>query len=110
PPTTQTNLSTTRAATTSVPAAADTPTSAAAARPAPTSVPAVAFTPASAQTAADDPGAAVSNFYTLVSNHQFDSAVQLWSPRMRAAFPPEVNLHQRFSQTRDIRLQRADVV
>lgn len=78
-------------------------------RPAPTLVPA-ADTLASAQTAAEDPGAAVSNFYALVSQHQFDSAVQLWSPRMRAAFPPEVNLDQRFSQTRDIQLQRADVV
>ncbi|HLZ25075.1 MAG TPA: hypothetical protein VKQ30_23380 [Ktedonobacterales bacterium] len=29
---------------------------------------------------------------------------------MRAAFPPEVNLDQRFSQTRDIQLQRTDVV
>src|SRR5439155_3815620 len=64
-------------------------------RPAATLVPAVAFTPESAEpesaeTPASDPGAAVSSFYTLVSSHQFDSAAQLWSPRMRAAFPPDV--------------------
>ncbi len=29
---------------------------------------------------------------------------------MRAAFPPQVNLNQRFSRTQDIRLQRASVV
>ncbi|MDQ6672766.1 MAG: hypothetical protein M3069_18825 [Chloroflexota bacterium] len=57
-----------------------------------------------------DPGTAVSSFYTLVSNHEFDSAAELWSPRMRAAFPPQVNLNQRFGQTQDIRLQRANVV
>ncbi|MCA1645657.1 MAG: hypothetical protein LC797_09395 [Chloroflexi bacterium] len=52
----------------------------------------------------------MSTFYTLISSHEFDSAAQLWTPRMRAAFPPEANLNQRFSQTRDIRLQRADVI
>ena len=29
---------------------------------------------------------------------------------MRAAFPPQANIDQRFSATRSIRLQRADVV
>ena len=60
--------------------------------------------------AASDPGAAVATFYALVANHQFDSALELWSPRMRATFPPEANLNQRFSQTQAIRLQRAEVV
>jgi hypothetical protein len=63
-----------------------------------------------AATLADDPGAAVSTFYSLVSSHEFDSAAQLWSPRMRAAFPPATNLNQRFSQTVLVRLQRADVI
>jgi hypothetical protein len=57
-----------------------------------------------------DPREAVARFYTLVSNHQFDSAVELWSPRMRAAFPPATNLNQRFSQTRDMQLQRVDIL
>jgi hypothetical protein len=65
---------------------------------------------AAATPPASDPGAAVSSFYALVSSHQFDSAAQLWSPRMRAAFPPDTNLIERFSQTQNIRLQRADVV
>jgi len=61
-------------------------------------------------TLASDPGAAVSTFYSLVSSHQFDSAAQLWSPRMRAAFPPDANLTERFRQTQIVRLQRAEVI
>ncbi len=52
----------------------------------------------------------VSTFYELVSNHQFGPAAELWSPRMRASFPPAENIDQRFSRTESIRLQRADVL
>jgi len=61
-------------------------------------------------TLASDPGAAVSTFYSLVSSHQFDSAAQLWSPRMRAAFPPDANLTERFRQAQIVRLRRAEVI
>ena len=57
-----------------------------------------------------DPGQAVQNFYALVANRQFATAAQLWSPRMRSAFPPSQNIDQRFSQTQTINLQRADIV
>jgi hypothetical protein len=52
----------------------------------------------------------VASFYSLVSRHAFDPAAQLWSPHMRATFPPQENINQRFSQTQSIRLQRVDVV
>jgi hypothetical protein len=57
-----------------------------------------------------DPGQAVASFYALVSSHQFGTAAELWSPHMRAAFPTEQNIVQRFSQTQSISLQRADVL
>jgi hypothetical protein len=68
------------------------------------------LTPAPAATLADDPASAVSSFYALVASHQFEEAAQLWSPRMRAAFPPEANVNQRFSQTREIQLKRVEVI
>jgi hypothetical protein len=93
------------------------PTEPSAPTPAPRTAPAIA-PPSAAQAAptapaaanAGNPGAAVSTFYALVAAHQFDQAAQLWSPRMRAAFPPQANIDQRFSATRSIQVQRADVV
>jgi hypothetical protein len=102
------------------PALAPTTAPAAGAAPAlaPTTAPAAATAaPVEAPTrapsgvpAADDPSQAVASFYSLVSRHDFDPAAQLWSPHMRAAFPPQQNINQRFSQTQSIRLQRVDVV
>ncbi|HEV7663937.1 MAG TPA: hypothetical protein VGQ62_10420 [Chloroflexota bacterium] len=57
-----------------------------------------------------DPGEAVSSFYALIESHQFETAAQLWSPRMVASFPPQQNIDQRFNQTQSIRLQRVDVI
>ena len=71
---------------------------------------AATLTPALAATPADDPAAAVSSFYALVARHQFDAAARLWTPRMRAEFPPEANLNQRFSQTQQIQLRRVEVL
>jgi hypothetical protein len=116
PPTVQANgadrapAATPEPATTSAPVAA--PTSAPVAA-APTRAPAGAAAPTRAPSgapAADDPSQAVASFYSLVSRHDFDPAAQLWSPHMRAAFPPQENINQRFSQTQSIRLQRVDVV
>jgi hypothetical protein len=74
------------------------------------SVPSATNAPAPAAALADDPATAVSNFYALVASHQFEEAARLWSPRMREAFPPEANVNQRFSQTREIQLKRVEVV
>ncbi|MBV9174557.1 MAG: hypothetical protein JOZ81_31230 [Chloroflexi bacterium] len=83
----------------------------------PTAVPTVRVTatpvPVAATQAtagADDPSAAVQDFYARVAAHDFDDAAALWSPRMRAAFPPAQNIDQRFSGTRSVTVRRADVV
>lgn len=59
---------------------------------------------------ATDPGATVASFYQLVSAHQFGPAAQLWSPHMRSAYPPGENINQRFSQTQQVAVNRAQVV
>jgi hypothetical protein len=95
------------------PAAAEAPTTVSLTpgtrRPVATPTTAPAAAPRDAPPAAD-PTQVVSDFYALVSSHDFESAAQLWSPRMRAAFPPDANIAGRFSQTQSIRLERADVV
>jgi hypothetical protein len=60
--------------------------------------------------AAVEPTQAVSTFYALVSQGQFDSAAALWTPRMRAQFPPRENIDQRFSRTQAIQVNRAEVL
>jgi hypothetical protein len=52
----------------------------------------------------------VHDFYARVAVHDFEEAAALWSPQMRAAFPPAQNIDQRFSGTRAVTVQRADVV
>jgi cytoskeletal protein RodZ len=59
---------------------------------------------------ATDPSVAVQDFYARVAAHDFQDAAALWSPRMRAAFPPAQNIDQRFSGTRAVSVRRADVV
>jgi hypothetical protein len=56
------------------------------------------------------PTAAVATFYALVERHEFDSAAQLWTPRMRAEFPPTENIDQRFAQTEALTVNRVEVV
>jgi len=80
-----------------------------------TAAPSNAATPTPQPTAADDepgaasPDAAVSTFYQLVVQHDFDQAVQLWSARMREAYPPDENINQRFADTTSLRLRRHEV-
>ena len=59
---------------------------------------------------AEGPRAAVQDFYARVAAHDFDAAASLWSPRMRAAFPPAQNIDQRFGGTRAVTVQRAEVI
>jgi hypothetical protein len=56
------------------------------------------------------PTAAVATFYALVERHEFDTAAQLWTPRMRAEFPPAENIDHRFAQTEQLRVNRVEVV
>jgi cytoskeletal protein RodZ len=67
-------------------------------------------TPVPAAPGASDPSTAVEDFYARVAAHDFTDAATLWSPRMRAAFPPAQNIDQRFSRTRALTVQRAQVV
>jgi len=87
---------------------ANAPNSASAPVSAPT--PAVRAADPSAAVHATDPSAAVQDFYARVAAHDFQDAAALWSPRMRATFPPAQNIDQRFSRTRAVTVRRADVV
>jgi hypothetical protein len=91
------------------PAAAVAPAAPAAVAPAPP--PAAAPAP-QAQPArqASSPAQAVLGFYGAISQRQLDAALQYWSPRMRANYPPNVYLYDRFRGTSSITVRRADVV
>jgi hypothetical protein len=56
------------------------------------------------------PAETVRTFYGLVAEERDDEAAQLWTPRLRAAFPPAESITARFSHTRALVLERADVV
>ena len=57
-----------------------------------------------------DPSSAVERFYGFVAQRDYGSAAELWSPRMRATFPPGENINERFSQTQSLVVQRADLI
>ncbi|CCF85643.1 hypothetical protein NITHO_530001 [Nitrolancea hollandica Lb] len=57
-----------------------------------------------------DPAAAVTRFYQLIGQHQFDQAAGLWSSTMRAQYPPAQNITGRFSDTADMTVQRAKAI
>ena len=60
--------------------------------------------------AVSGPAEAVESFYSLVEQHRFGTAAQLWSPRMQAQYPPGENIWSRFSQVSTLTVQRADVI
>ncbi len=65
--------------------------------PTATAVPPTANPPAVAG-GASSPAQAVQLFYQYAGQHQFDAAAQLWTPQMRAQFPPEGNINGHFGQ------------
>jgi Domain of unknown function (DUF5667) len=73
--------------------------------PAPASPP-----PVSAPIGRATPAETVQSFYRLVAEERGGEAAQLWTPRLRAAFPPAESITARFSHTRALVLERADVV
>jgi hypothetical protein len=83
-------------------AASTQPTRAASTRPTPVATVAVATN--------IDPSAAVADFYARVAERDYTGAAALWSPHMQAVFPPRQNIDERFSQTRWLSLQRAEVI
>lgn len=79
--------------------------------PAPTLVitpPAVPVATPPAQPAG--PAAAVLAFYTAVENHDWDTAIDLWSPSMQERYPPQAWLVARFRPTTRIDVTRIDTV
>jgi hypothetical protein len=55
---------------------------------------------------ARDPAATVHRFYDLVVAHDYDAAAALWSPRMRAQYPPSRYIAGRFDATTRIAVNR----
>ena len=94
------------AATTPAPATA-TPAATATVTPA-TAPPSV--TPTPVVVAVSDPTDAVAAFYGYASSGQFDAAYSLWSERMRATYPRQENLDERFDQTASVDFQQLSVV
>jgi hypothetical protein len=52
------------------------------------------------------PTQTVARFYQLVAAHDFTAAARLWSPRMRAKYPPSIYINRRFAHTTRIVLNR----
>lgn len=50
----------------------------------------------------DSAAATVRSFYELVQQKRYDEAAALWSPRMKANYPPSTNIYGRFDRTRQI--------
>jgi serine/threonine-protein kinase len=67
--------------------------------PRPTAVPAPAATDRT-------PAQTVATFYALVARHEFSAAARLWSPRMRAEYPPRQYIDGRFAPTTAIDIRR----
>jgi hypothetical protein len=70
--------------------------------PEPTTAPAMAPAAAPVATVGGDPTGTIVTFYQLVSGHDYASASNLWSDRMRASYPPQTNIWGRFDATRSI--------
>lgn len=86
------------------PTLAPTPAPIAAATPAPVAPPPPAAPPPTPVIVAMaiTPDQTVAAWYSLVEDGQFDAAYGLWSDRMRAGFPREGNLDNRWRDTADI--------
>lgn len=88
---------------TAAPTLAPTPAPIAAATPAPVEPPPAVPAPTPVMVAmAITPDRTVASWYSLVEDGEFDAAYALWSDRMRASFPREGNLDNRWRDTADI--------
>jgi eukaryotic-like serine/threonine-protein kinase len=59
---------------------------------------------------ARSPSQTVARFYELISAHEFGAAARLWSPRMRAQYPPNRYINGRFANTTRIVLHRNETI
>ena len=92
------------------PAAEPPPELTAEAAPAPTTPPVQTPEPTAVIVAVAGPADTVAAFYAAVVDGAFDDAYALWSARMRATYPREVNLDSRFDETASITFQQLAVV
>jgi hypothetical protein len=60
--------------------------------------------------AAVAPEDVVRSFYRLVEQGPSPQAADLWTPRLRALFPPAENITSRFSHTSAVVVEQADLV
>jgi hypothetical protein len=67
--------------------------------------PAPSLAPTPIAEATSDPSDTVAAFYASVSSGQFDAAYSLWSEHMRATYPRQENLDERFAETASIVFQ-----
>jgi hypothetical protein len=99
---------------TSEPTVAPTPEPVVAASPPPTPAPTVAPSPTPAPTAVivamAQPEDSVAAFYGNVAAGNFDAAYALWSERMKATYPRQENLDDRFDDTASITFQQLRLV
>ena len=82
------------------------PATVAAPPPIPTPAPTTAPQPTTVALAVAGPADAVGAFYAHVVAGSFDAAYSFWSDRMRAAYPRQENLDQRFDETAGIEFQQ----
>jgi serine/threonine-protein kinase len=82
------------------------------AAPAPSETPSPAVTPTAPPdpAPASTPAQAVQAFYGYAAAGRFEGAAGTWSQRMLLAYPPGENISQRFGQTRELTLRRAETV
>jgi hypothetical protein len=66
--------------------------------------------PAPVHSVSADPTAAISQFYSAVTAHQFGTAASLWSARMQSQYPPSVYINRRFSGTQEIGLSSTRIL
>jgi hypothetical protein len=65
---------------------------------------------AAVQNQNEGPQLAVARFYGAVAAHDFVAAVALWTPAMRASYPPATYIDDRFAATQQINLRTDRVV
>ena len=56
------------------------------------------------------PAETVAHWYDLVQRHEFDAAYALWSDRMKANYPRQENLDQRWDDTRQVVIHNLEVI
>ncbi|HEV2123102.1 MAG TPA: hypothetical protein VGW38_10055, partial [Chloroflexota bacterium] len=56
------------------------------------------------------PAGAVLAFYGALERGDLDTAAALWSPRMKAQYPPAQFVYERFRLTHEVAVRRAEVI